>query len=75
MIQTIYKVGIYCRLSLDDGNLGESGSIETQKMILTSYCEEHNLDVVDIYIDDGFTGLNFNRPAFQRLISDRTRKN
>lgn len=70
MIYSIYKVGLYCRLSSDDGNVGDSGSIITQKMILEKYCDENSLEIIDTYVDDGFSGLNFNRPSFQRLISD-----
>lgn len=61
---------IYCRLSKDDEQSGDSVSIETQKMMLTKYCREQNFDVFDIYIDDGYSGLNFNRPSFSRLIDD-----
>lgn len=61
---------IYCRLSKDDEQAGESVSIETQKMMLTDYCTEHKYNIYDIYVDDGFSGLNFNRPAFERLLSD-----
>lgn len=63
-------VAIYCRLSKDDEQAGDSVSIETQKMMLTSYCANQNFDIFDIYIDDGYSGLNFNRPSFQRLIRD-----
>lgn len=65
-----YKAAIYCRLSKDDEQVGESVSIETQKMILIDYCFQHNYEIYDIYVDDGFSGLNFNRPAFIRLLSD-----
>ena len=65
-----YKTAIYCRLSKDDEQVGESVSIETQKLLLTNYCIEHNYEIYDIYIDDGFSGLNFNRPAFTRLLND-----
>lgn len=65
-----YKVGIYCRLSLDDGTSGESNSIQTQKMILTKYVKENHLELVDFYIDDSYSGLNFNRLSFQRLLND-----
>lgn len=65
-----YKVAIYCRLSKEDEQVGESVSIETQKMILVDYCVNHNYDIHDIYVDDGFSGLNFNRPAFIRLLND-----
>ena len=44
---------IYCRLSQDDGSAGESGSIQTQKTLLTQYCKEHNIRIADYYCDDG----------------------
>ncbi len=65
-----YKCAIYCRLSKDDEQAGESISIETQKMMLTDYCINNNYEVYDIYIDDGFSGLNFNRPSFIRMLKD-----
>ncbi|MCI5583922.1 MAG: hypothetical protein MR357_09420 [Anaeroplasma sp.] len=50
MIESVfYNVGIYCRLYLDDGNVGESGSIQTQKIILDKYFKDNNLSIVDIY--------------------------
>jgi len=64
------RVAIYCRLSKDDEQVGDSVSIETQKMLLSGYCINQNFEIVDIYIDDGFSGLNFNRPSFRRLIND-----
>ena len=63
-----YRAGLYCRLSKDDDLKGESSSISTQKAILTSYCQAQGYDVFDIFIDDGFSGLNFERPGFQRLL-------
>ena len=67
---TIYCAAIYCRLSKDDEQTGESVSIETQKLMLTDYCVEHSYLIHDIYVDDGYSGLNFDRPAFQRMLSD-----
>ena len=61
---------IYCRLSQDDGDLGESGSIQTQKAILTRYCKDNHIDIGEIYCDDGYTGQNFNRPDFRRMMDD-----
>lgn len=75
-LQKKYSVGIYCRLSQDDGNqnsLGEamdSSSIQTQKMMLEKYCKDNHYQIYDYYIDDGFSGTNFNRPSFQRLLKD-----
>ena len=66
MIESIlYKNAIYCRLSL-----GESGSIQTQKMMLQKYCRDNKFTIKEVYIDDGYSGLNFDRPAFKRLIAD-----
>lgn len=65
MIELVfYSVGLYYRLSLDDGSVGESGSIQTQKMMLDKYFKDNNYTIKDIYIDDGVSGLNFNRPGF-----------
>lgn len=68
--QIIYSAALYCRLSKDDEQVGESVSIETQKMMLETYCEEHRFAIYEIYADDGYSGLNFNRPAFTRLLED-----
>ncbi len=62
--------GIYTRLSDDDENDGTSISIETQIKILTEYCKVHGFCVYDIYSDDGYTGTNFNRPGFLRMMED-----
>ncbi len=70
MIQEIHKTAIYCRLSSDDGTNTDSSSIQTQKLMLEKYCKEQGFLISDIYVDDGYSGLNFNRPAFQRLVSD-----
>ena len=62
--------GIYSRLSQDDGNTGESGSIQTQKTLLTQYCNERHITVGDYYCDDGWSGTNFDRPDFKRMLDD-----
>lgn len=67
---TIYNTALYLRLSRDDELQGESGSIQTQRMMLRQYAKEHNLNVVGEYIDDGWSGTNFDRPDFQRMIDD-----
>ena len=61
---------LYCRLSKDDLSFGESSSISTQKMILRKYAQMKNWTIYDIYIDDGWSGANFDRPAFKRMIAD-----
>lgn len=64
-----YSVGIYVRLSKDDERDGESASIEHQKLILTKYADEQaNWDVKEIFSDDGYSGTNFDRPSFQRML-------
>ena len=67
---TIYNTALYMRLSRDDELQGESGSIQTQRMMLQQYAAEHGLNVIDEYIDDGWSGTNFDRPDFQRMIDD-----
>ncbi len=64
------RAGLYCRLSKDDDQQGDSVSIATQRAILSAHCQEQGYEIYDVYIDDGFSGLNFDRPDFQRLISD-----
>lgn len=66
----LYNTAIYCRLSLDDGNEGDSSSIRTQKMMLEKYALEHGFTIYDYYIDDGYSGLNFERPAFKKMMQD-----
>ena len=72
--KTIYKVAIYIRLSKEDVDRGydESESIKNQRMLLTEYVQKlgWKYQLIDTYIDQGFTGTNFNRPAFQRMIKD-----
>ena len=64
------STAIYCRLSQDDGSVGESGSIQTQRTLLTQYCSEHDFPIHDYYCDDGWSGTNFERPEFKRMMSD-----
>ncbi len=61
---------LYCRLSVDDGSFGGSVSIETQKILLEQYCQSHGITSYEFYCDDGYSGTNFNRPAFQQMLSD-----
>ena len=64
-----FKVGVYIRLSRDDGNI-ESDSIVSQRSLLNQYVKENNYNLIDEYVDDGFTGTNFERPSFKRMIKD-----
>lgn len=68
--KTEYVVGIYCRLSKDDEQSGESVSIGTQRSILKEYCLQQGYTIYKVYIDDGYSGLNFNRPGFKELLKD-----
>lgn len=65
-----YSAGLYLRLSKDDEQQGESVSIGTQRSILTEYCSANGYHVHKIYIDDGYSGLNFDRPGFRELLED-----
>lgn len=61
---------LYCRLSRDDGTESESNSIGNQKKLLSQKAKEMGLTDTKYYVDDGYTGTNFNRPGFQQLIND-----
>ena len=60
---------IYCRLSRDDEQAGESNSIVNQKAILKKYAKEQGFRNIQFFVDDGFSGANFNRPEWQRMIA------
>ena len=62
--------GLYCRLSRDDGTDSESNSIANQKRLLSQKAKELGFTNVKFYVDDGYTGTNFNRPGFQELLDD-----
>lgn len=69
--QNNYEVGVYCRLSRDDNNGNqESMSIANQRQMLMNYVKEKGWTLRETYIDDGFSGTNFDRPDFQRMIAD-----
>lgn len=61
---------LYCRLSRDDDLEGDSNSIKNQKDILGKYAQDKGFSNPAYYVDDGYSGTNFNRPDFQRLIGD-----
>ncbi len=65
-----YNTALYMRLSRDDEKYGDSVSIETQRTILQKFASENDLHVYDEYVDDGWSGTNFERPAFQRMMAD-----
>ncbi len=61
---------LYCRLSRDDGMNGDSNSVANQKHLLSQKAKEMGLPNTKYYVDDGYTGTNFNRPGFQQMLSD-----
>lgn len=66
-----FYVALYIRLSREDGDKEESDSVANQRKLLLDYIEEHaEFILVDIYIDDGYSGTNFERPEFKRMIKD-----
>ena len=66
-----YRAALYIRLSRDDGDKPESDSVVNQKKLLTHFVESQpDIELGEIYVDDGFSGANFNRPDFQRMMTD-----
>lgn len=61
---------LYCRLSRDDDNEGDSNSIQHQKQILEKYAKDHSITNYKLYVDDGYSGTSFNRPGFQEMLAD-----
>ena len=59
---------LYCRLSQEDENKGDSDSIINQKAILTKYAKDNGFENIQTFVDDGYSGVSFNRPAFQELL-------
>ena len=71
----MWSVAVYIRLSQEDSNNGEdkqeSNSITSQKALLNEFIEENDdLMIYNFYVDDGYTGTDFNRPGFQELLED-----
>ncbi len=61
---------LYCRLSQEDERLGESLSIENQKRILEAYAKEHRFPNPVFFVDDGYSGTDFDRPGFQKMLAE-----
>lgn len=68
--ESIGITALYCRLSRDDGMDGDSNSVTNQKRLLSQKAKEMGLSNTKYYVDDGYTGTNFNRPGFQQMLSD-----
>ena len=65
-----YHAALYIRLSKEDESEGPSQSVQNQESLLREFVQQHRLIVYDTYIDDGWSGTSFDRPAFQRMIAD-----
>lgn len=65
-----HKIGLYIRLSREDGDDLESESVSNQRSLLSGYLKANGLVAIEEYVDDGYSGGNFNRPSFQKLIRD-----
>ena len=65
-----YHAALYIRLSKEDENEGPSQSVQNQESLLREFVQQHRLSVFDTYVDDGWSGTNFDRPSFQRMIAD-----
>ena len=65
-----YHAALYIRLSKEDESEGPSESVNNQQSLLNEFVQQHRLTVFDTYIDDGWSGTNFDRPNFQRMIAD-----
>lgn len=66
--QTEKITALYCRLSQEDENKGDSNSIQNQRAILKKYAKDNGFENIQIFVDDGYSGVSFNRPDFQRLL-------
>ena len=66
--QTEKITALYCRLSQEDENKGDSNSIQNQRAILEKYAKDNGFENIQIFVDDGYSGVSFNRPDFQRLL-------
>ena len=69
-LKQLNRTGLYLRLSRDDEKAGESMSIENQRSILRKFVSENDGTIADEYIDDGWSGTDFDRPGVKRLLDD-----
>lgn len=71
MLRATDKItALYCRLSQEDANEGDSNSITNQKDILLRYAKEHRFPNPTFFVDDGYSGTNYDRPGFQQMLSE-----
>lgn len=64
------KTFAYLRLSREEAQSGESASIKNQRLMITNYCTQHGLNLVRTFVDDGWSGGNFERPGFQEMMRE-----
>ena len=70
-VKNIDKItALYCRLSRDDESQGDSNSIKNQKTILQKYADDNGFANTEFFVDDGYSGTNFDRPDWKRLTAD-----
>lgn len=72
--ENLTKAASYCRLSREDGDKMESDSIRNQKDLIAHFATQKGIHIAEEYVDDGYSGTSFERPAFQRLIEDVKKK-
>ena len=70
MTEPTYNAALYLRLSRDDELQGDSSSIVTQRQMLRKYADDNRINIYNEYVDDGYSGTNYDRPGFQRMIND-----
>ena len=69
--QTVFRTALYVRLSVEDNGKDDTDSIENQELLLRNYLAERPyLELKEVYADNGYTGTDFERPAFNRMIED-----
>ena len=72
--KAVWRTALYARLSRDDGDKPESDSIANQRKLLERFLAgQAQMELADVYVDDGHTGYNFNRPDFQRMVEENGR--
>lgn len=75
MAEKVWNVAAYCRLSRDDGDKAESNSIGSQRDIIREFLKDRtDMVIVKEYVDDGYTGVNFDRPGFKDMMEDIRQK-
>ena len=71
MLRATDKItALYCRLSQEDSLEGESNSISNQKKLLLAYCKDHHLPNPVFFVDDGYSGTDYDRPGFQAMLDE-----